>query len=144
MHINWAALAIPAYYAFATFVEELDHFLLIAESARSRRPVSLLELELHANVTKYLVCALFLARAGSAGKGGEASLENRLWLRWHLFEKAEFQEPDPQVQTRYRDASRFARRFLDRLDADPSASARLARLRAFHDSSHQQKLQSLD
>jgi len=128
---------------FATFVEEIDHLLLIAERARLGRPVSLLELEMHANVTKYLVCALFLAR-GRRGEGrGSVEPEDRLWLRWHLFEKAEFAEADPEVQCRYRDASCFAHRFLDRLESAREASARLALLRAFHDSSHQGKLASL-
>ena len=39
--------------------------------------------------------------------------------------------------------ARFARRFLDVLEGEPSALARLARLRAFHDSTHQEKLATL-
>ena len=140
-HPPTRGLGEPNVDPFAVFVEELDHFLLIAERTRRGRPVSLLELEMHANVTKYLVCALFLSRSSKAPRGGRAAAEDRLWLRWHLFEKAEFNEPDPEVQTRYRDAARYAHRFLDRLDAEPTAPARLARLRAFHDSSPQQKLQ---
>jgi hypothetical protein len=128
---------------FATFVEELDHFLLVAERARSRKPLSLLELELHANVTKFLVCALILATR--AGRGPKAPLDTstRVWLLWHLFEKAEFAEPDREVQVRYVEASRFARRFIDRLERESSPRARLASLRAFHDATHQQKLASL-
>ncbi len=129
--------------AFAAFVEELDHFLLIAERARLGRPISLLELEMHANVTKYLVGALFLAASRKGMSRTPLDPEGRLWLLWHLFDKIRFAEPDPDVQTRYRDASRFARRFLQRLEVEPSASARLARLRAFHDSTHQEKLASL-
>ena len=128
---------------FATFVEEIDHLLLIAERVRLGRPVSLLELEMHANVTKYLVCALFRARGRSRGAGGSVEPEDRLWLRWHLFEKAEFAEADREVQCRYRDASCFAHRFLDRLETEREAPARLALLRAFHDSSHQEKLAAL-
>jgi len=129
--------------AFATFVEELDHFLLLAERVRLARQVSLLELEMHANVTKYLVCALFLA--GSRGRGKKAPLadEDRVWLLWHLFEKITFAEPDPRVQSRYRAAARFARRFLGELDASPSPAARLERLRLFHDATHEQKLAAL-
>ena len=123
--------------AFATFVEELDHLLLIAERVRLGRPVSLLELEMHANVTKYLVCAMFIA---ADGMRGPFEVAERLWLRWHLFEKSEFVEPDPGVCTRYRDAARFSRRFLDRLDRVSETSARIAFLREFHDASHQSKL----
>ena len=128
---------------FATFVEELDHLLLIAERGRLRRPVSLLELELHANVTKYLVCALFLAPRRGGRARAPLDPQTRLWLRWHLFEKIAFAEPDPKVSVRYSDASRFARRFLDRLDREPDASSRLARLRAFHAATHQEKLAEL-
>lgn len=127
--------------AFATFIEELDHFLLVAERARLGRPVSLLELEMHANVTKYLVCALYLTAGKADGRARRRlAPEVRLWLLWHLFEKHDFAEPDPQVQVRYEDASRFARRFLDVLDRAPDAPSRLSRLRAFHDATHQQKL----
>ncbi len=128
---------------FATFVEELDHFLLIAERARLGRPVSLLELELHANVTKYLVCALFLAAAGAGRARAPLGARERQWLLWHLFEKAGFAEEDPRAQQRYRDASRFARRFLGRLESERGALPRLALLRAFHDATHQGKLASL-
>jgi hypothetical protein len=130
---------------FATFVEELDHFLFLAERARQKRHVSLLELELQANVTKYLVCALFLAGGSDRRPRGGAGLdgENRLWLHYHLFEKIEFAEPDPVVRSRYRDALRFARRFIDRLERIPRASDRVARLRAFHAATHQQKIAAL-
>ena len=49
--------------AFATLVEELDHFLMIVARARSGRPLTLFELELHANVSKHLVLSRFLAGA---------------------------------------------------------------------------------
>ena len=48
--------------AFAVFVEELDHFLVLAARALEGRAVSLFELELHANVTKYLAARHFLER----------------------------------------------------------------------------------
>lgn len=126
--------------AFAAFVEELDHFLLVAERSRLGRPVSLLELEMHANVTKYLVCAQYLASSSSGDGGKHLFLESRVWLLWHLFEKHDFAEPDPAVQARYQDASKFARRFLDILGRETDAASRLSRLRAFHDATHHQKL----
>ena len=127
--------------AFAAFVEELDHFLVLAERVRLGRPVSLLELELHANVTKYLVCALFLARAAGRGdRSGSLDASARAWLLWHLFEKVTFAEPEPQVQERYCDASRFGRRVIDRLEREKDRVTRLALLRAFHDAGGQDKL----
>jgi len=125
---------------FAVFVEELDHFLLIAERARLRRPVSLFELELHADVTKYLVCALFRASGREARKPVHLEESERLWLFWHLFEKSECAEADPRVRTRYKDAARYARKFLTLLSGERSAAGRIALLRSFHDATAQQKI----
>jgi hypothetical protein len=137
--------------AFAIFVEELDHFLVIAERARHARPVSLLELELHAGVTKYLLCALFLSRrADVQGEPGgprrtdrRLADEDRLWLRWHLFGSSSTRKPiRPSGPLSGRRA--LARRFIDRLEAEPSsprsASSGTARLPR---PSHQQKLEAL-
>jgi hypothetical protein len=128
---------------FATFIEELDHLLLIAERSRLERPVSLLELELHANVTKYLVCYLFLESARRGARGADLAAKHRVWLHWHLFEKALFTETEPDVRERYRAASRFAVRFLAQLEEVLDPGARLARLRGFHDSLHYQKVAAL-
>jgi hypothetical protein len=113
--------------AFAALVEELDHLLCIAEAARHDRPVSLLELELHADVSKALVLARFLA--GSSGRPLDAA--RRTWLRYHLFHKGEWAGEDEAERARYREAARLALRFLDGLErcAPP---ARLQVLRAFH------------
>ena len=52
-----AILALPINHLMpvGVLVEELDHFLVLAARTRRGVPVSLLELELHANVTKDLV-----------------------------------------------------------------------------------------
>jgi hypothetical protein len=113
---------------FAAFVEELDHLLCVADRVRAGRPFSLLELELHANVTKYLLAAMLLSdvrRARSLTPG------QRVWLRFHLFEKLDFADEDPEIRSRYRDAATYARRFIGQLEATP-AEARPAALRRFH------------
>lgn len=46
---------------FATLVEEVDHLLYVADRAAAGRPISLFELELHANVSKWLVVGRFVA-----------------------------------------------------------------------------------
>ena len=123
--------------AFATFVEEIDHLLVLAERALRRRPVSLFELELHANVSKYLVLARFLA-------GGRDSLEpaKRLWLRHRLFEEVRFCDEDPAVRDRYRDAARWAQRLLNGLSSLRCA-ARVDALRQFHSSSLSEQLRQI-
>ncbi len=121
--------------AFATLVEELDHLLCIAERAVEGRPVSLLELELHANVSKHLVLARFLAGRGRPLTGGQ-----RAWLRWHLFEKEACCDPAPEVRSRYQEATRWAVRFLAALKPLRPAE-RVAALRRFHRASAAGKLE---
>jgi hypothetical protein len=150
---------------FAAFVEELDHLLCVAARLRERRPFTLLELELHANVTKYFVAALFLGAARRARSSGATSrcasasppggsrrsgvgvsprrdrlgATERAWLRWHLFDKIEYADADPEIRARYRDAARYAWRFLSRIERLP-AERRLAALRDFHRRTHHQNL----
>ena len=123
--------------AFATFVEEIDHLLVIAERTLERRPVSLFELELHANVSKYLVLARFLA---GSRDGLEAA--KRLWLRHRLFEGIRFCDEDPAVRDRYRDAARWAQRLLHGLSSLRSTE-RIAALRQFHTSSLSEQLRQI-
>jgi len=120
--------------AFATLVEELDHLLYVAERAAGERSLTLFELELHANVSKHLVLTRFLA-------GGRARLSEteRVWLRFHLFEKFRYSDEDGNVRERYRDAARWGVRFLDALSYR-DATDRLAALRRFHDASAAGKL----
>ena len=120
--------------AFAALVEELDHLLLLAERKRNDRPVTLFELELHANVSKHLVLSRFLA-----GVGGRVSEPRRRWLRHHLFDKRRYEGADPAVRVRYRDAARWAVRFVQRLPALAPAG-RIDALRGFHAAPAQEKL----
>lgn len=113
-------------HAFAVLVEELDHLLTAADRAHVGRSISFLELELHANVSKYLVLARF-----AAGRRGRVPPERRAWLRHRLFEEVEYADADPAVRRRYRDAARFAVRFLDRLEGE-RPPVRLDALRSFH------------
>ena len=68
--------------AFSVLVEELDHLLMLAWCARHGRKVGLLELEFHANVTKYLVLAHFIARLSGRARLVE---DQRIWLLLRLF-----------------------------------------------------------
>lgn len=112
--------------AFSTFVEEIDHLLVLAERSLGERPVSLFELELHANVSKYLVLARFLA-----GCSDRLSADRRIWLRRRLFDDVRFCDDDSEVRRRYQDAARSAVQLIDGLGALVPA-ARLAALRRFH------------
>ncbi len=97
---------------FAALVEELDHLLMLAWCARHGREVGLLELEFHANVTKYLVTAHFLARLSRRQR---LSPEQRQWVRSSLFHDAGEGLPVP-LRQRYRTAARLAVRILTHLE----------------------------
>jgi len=120
--------------AFAELVEELDHLLVVAERSLLGRPVSLFELELHANVSKQLVLERFLA-----GRTGRLDPRRRIWLRHHLFEKADYCDDDAEVRDRYRDAARWAIKLLDALSTLQPAR-RLRALRRFHRASARGKV----
>ena len=124
--------------AFATLVEELDHLLCIAERVAQARPVSLFELELHANVSKTLAGERFLA-----GRGSRLGGRRRTWLRFHLFHKGEWAGSTTEERARYRDAARWALRLLDALQGRP-APARLDVLRRFHRADAAGKLELIE
>ena len=112
--------------AFAVLVEELDHLLVANERAHAGRGVSLLELEVQANVSKDLVLSRFLARGGRYLGAGQQE-----WLRHHLFHARRYCDDDPEVRGRYEDAARIALKFLRTLQAH-SRARRLDMLRRFH------------
>ncbi|MBI4160887.1 MAG: hypothetical protein HY509_00390 [Acidobacteria bacterium] len=114
--------------ALGLFVEELDHLLFLADRARQGRPVRLLELEFHANVTAELAARLLWARQRRRATLGEPE---RRWLRRHLRGDAGFGHLEAGVRARYADAARLAERYVDRLDRFPR-EARLPELRRFH------------
>jgi hypothetical protein len=126
--------------AFAVLVEELDHFLVIAERYRTGGVMSLLELELHANVTKYLVLKMFV---GKMRRTSRLSAADATWIRFHLFDKAEFAEPDPDILARYQNASRLARKYLGWFDT-LSVDQRPGELRRFHRLSPQAKIAQIN
>jgi hypothetical protein len=121
--------------AFAVLVEELDHLLVTAERAHAGRGVSLLELEVQANVSKELVLSRFLARGGRHLDPGR-----REWLRHHLFHARTYCDDDLEVRGRYEAASRLALKFLRSLQDRPRL-LRLETLRRFHRASLSEKAQ---
>jgi len=100
---------------FTALVEELDHLLMLAWCARHRREVGLLELEFHANVTKYMVLAHFLARLS---RRPHLAPSQRRWILHRLFHDAGEGLPPP-FRHRYRTAARLAVRLLSHLDLLP-------------------------
>jgi len=125
--------------AFATFIEEIDHLLLVAARVRGGPDLSLLELELHANVTKDLVVRHFLGRTP---RSPGSSRVHGAWVRHHLFVKPIYCDSDPDIRDRYRDAAALALRYLDRLSHLPQHE-RVTDLRRFSRLSHHAKIRLL-
>ncbi len=113
--------------ACASFVEELDHFLFIAQNFKLNRPFSLLELELQANVTKYLVLKYFIALQN---KSVRLSKGDKEYIRHHLFYKRKYNIDDPSERKRYEDAKIFGITYTKYIDL-LSHEDRLQDLRKF-------------
>jgi hypothetical protein len=95
---------------FSTLTEEVSHFLYLLSRARSDRPVTRLELELQAEVDKYLVALFFL------GLQDEGASSPR--LRGLLFEGYRLVEGlSAESAERYHEANRLARRYCRWLEA---------------------------
>ena len=92
-----------------TALEGVSHFLYLTWNAGHDKPVSVLELEMQAEVDKYVASHLMLRR--------QCPDHFPLELRRLLFERA---RPHPGLDAPrarlYREASRYAQRFCDRLE----------------------------
>ena len=97
----------------ASFVEELDHFLFIAQNFKQNRPFSLLELELQANVTKYLVLKYFIALQN---KSMRLRKFDREYIRYHLFYKRKYDREKPVERKRYEDAKVLGMTYTRHID----------------------------
>jgi hypothetical protein len=91
-----------------TVLEGVSHFLYVAWNAGHDKPVSLLELEMQAEIDKYVASYWLLRRQSPGHFPGQ--------LRHLLFERTRI---DPRAGERtglYREASRYADRFCARLE----------------------------
>lgn len=118
--------------AFIVFIEELNHavhaalkFLdgnnnVVAESF-------IRDLELQARIDSYLLLKYFLASCNASRQ-----LENmdRLWLRHHLFERAEVNYESPLLAVRYEEVNQLAEKYTRFIDSLPPYE-RLDELRRF-------------
>lgn len=69
---------------FLLAIEAVSHFLLVIHCARAQRPIRPVELELQAEVDKYLVCLLLLHEQGSLVEGLASRLAGSLSLEEDL------------------------------------------------------------
>lgn len=111
---------------FGVLVEEIDHLITLASRVSEHRPVTLLELEHHANVTKYLTVLFFLAKQTGRRQVADSL---RHWARHHLFERLSREEG--LEARRYREAARLAWQYLKVFETLRPEDRR-AEIRAFH------------
>ena len=113
---------------FCLAVEGVSHFVYVALAAARHRPVSQLELELQAEVDKFVCCLLLLARAPERVP---ASLRRRLYG-----DVAYADDLDADERERYRTANQQASRYTAALEhrfvAREQTIALLAEVRRFY------------
>jgi len=95
--------------AFLLALEGVSHFLYMSWNARFDRGVTLLELEMQAEVDKYVVASSLFSRQRRTDSS------ERVWRC--LFDSPVFDEAlDREARTRYEDASHYAGRFCFNLE----------------------------
>jgi hypothetical protein len=126
--------------SFCTAAEEVSHFVYLLFCARSARTVTQLELELQAEVDKYL-CAVFLLSLQNDGAVA-ARLKDLLFRQYRLAAGVTGERAE-----RYRAASRLAYRYCGSLEArflKPSRLGDLAReARRFYRLGQREKLEKI-
>lgn len=125
--------------AFCTALEGISHFQYLIWCLEHSRQVSLLELELQAEVDKYAVATYLLMQ--------QARGQFHPGLHQHMFSRANFLPSlDGEAQQRYSEANRYAARFCRRNDERflscrrPRIERWLGELRCLFRCSHHEKL----
>ncbi len=126
--------------AFCTLTEEVSHFVYLHFCARTSRSVTQLELELQAEVDKYLTAVFLLCLQN------EGVLSRR--LRDLLFRRYRLAAPlTPEQAERYRAASALAHRYCSYLESAYLRRSQLADLareaRRFYRKGQREKLEQI-
>jgi hypothetical protein len=108
---------------FCLAIEGVSHFVYVALAAARQRPVSQLELELQAEVDKFICCLL---QAGTA-----ASLRRRLYGDVSYADDLDADERE-RYRTANQEASRYAAALERRFAAPAQTPALLAEVRRFY------------
>jgi hypothetical protein len=136
-HDPAAGLSEQNFWDFCLAVEGVSHFIYVALCAASDRSVTALELELQAEVDKFVSCTMV------QGERDTATLRERLYERVSLSHDLDADERD-----RYRLANDQARRYSVSLDRRFLCQGRvddmLSELRRFYRLGLQEKLQHID
>jgi hypothetical protein len=126
----------PSFDELCQVIEGVSHFLYLAERARRELPATQLELELQAEVDKYVL----LSHGGAGFHPARAAR-----VRARLFERVSYlHAADTERGARYRMANDLAARFARRLEALFTRHGRFepmrAALRAFYGAGQAEKI----
>jgi hypothetical protein len=122
----------PSFDELCQIIEGVSHFLYVVERARRELPATELELELQAEVDKYLLLAHGPV-LGSAGSVGPRRFEpaRAARARSTLFHRVAYLHPaGTERGDRYRMANDLAARFAGRLEATFARHGRYDQMRA--------------
>ncbi len=104
----WQSLTAENLDSFCTAVEGVSHLLYLVSRICQQRPVSNLELELQAEIDKFLLCSLLLER--------QRNRHDRLRLKTTLFDRYRLLDDlTPEEVDRYELANRLAFQFSTKL-----------------------------
>jgi len=117
-------------------IEGVSHFVYVVERARTGRSTTQLELELQAEVDKWVVLAASMRTFGVEGSAK---------LRARLYEQVAYEhDGESELGERYRVANDVAHRFVRRLERDFVSRSRFGELRSqlrlFFELGQQEKL----
>jgi hypothetical protein len=117
---------------FLQLVEGVSHFVYVAERARTNLPATRLELELQAEVDKFVVLA----------RGDRIDSEQARALHGRLYERVRYLHPaDSEDGERYRLANDLAARFVARLlERSAEVGGVVRTLRRFYRSGQAEKI----
>lgn len=128
---------------WAQLIEGVSHFLVLSERARRELSTTQLELELQAEIDKFVLLSWLLVRRGNgAQEDGGAALRE---LHERLYEDVRFLHEEDTVEgVRYRLANRWAARFTYRMMEQVPPEQWRDRLRAFYHAGPTEKLSLLN
>jgi len=114
--------------------EGVSHFLYLVERARVSLPVTKLELELQAEVDKFVLSLGFTGFAGFSATDARGLLER-------MFDSPRFLDPeDSEAGARYRLAHNLAARFVSRVFVANDRDRARERLRTFYRAGQTEKI----
>jgi hypothetical protein len=127
--------------SYCVALEGVSHFVFVAWRAQVGRPVTSLELELQAEVDKFVNAWLLLGEQGCGFEAGARLLDLKLFATWEMRS-----EVPPEEVERYQTASRAARRYCARLAREHAGSGDRVRIesdvRAFYRQGLAEKLRA--